>query len=79
MFIIERYYHIYFKYATTKLAPGKFRVSFNYRDENGTLKETTSPSLDELYTHLSNNIDYAKTVEEEKVIIGKGKESQHKY
>ena len=62
------------KYVTKKYGLNKFYVRFCYKDKNETGKENISDSLDELYNHLSNNIDMKKIIiDEYEIIIGKSK------
>lgn len=62
------------KYVTKKYGLNKFYVRFCYKDSNGNGKENISDSLDELYNHLSNNIDITKTIIDETVIINKNQD-----
>lgn len=70
--IFKTFYNDYnedIKYVTKKYGLNKFYVRFCYKDQNGKGNENISDSLDELYNHLSNNIDKEKTVINEYQII----------
>lgn len=65
------------KYVTKKYGLKKFYVRFCYQDQNGIGKENKSDSLDELYNHLSNNIDKEKTsINQYEIIIGKSQKKR---
>lgn len=71
----KKFYNDYnedIKYVTKKYGLNKFYVRFCYKDSNGDGKENKSNSLDELYNHLSKNIDIDKTsIDEQEIIVGK--------
>ncbi len=77
----KRFYNDYnedIKYVTKKYGSNKFYVRFCYKDNLGNGQENISDSLDELYKHLSNNIDMSKTIlDDYERIIGNSEKKKH--